>query len=108
MTDDIHSCSLYCDLPACIKRQRDEYRQGLLDALNMVKPEQPADHVEDALNMVKAAQPAQSTPLTDAHLCVLVLGIDYATKRLPPGYREFARAIESAHGIGTPQPAEGA
>ena len=33
MTDDIHSCSLFCDLPACIKRQRDEYRQGLIDAL---------------------------------------------------------------------------
>jgi len=38
MTDDIHSCSLFCDLPACIKRQRDEYRQGLIDAL----PVQPA------------------------------------------------------------------
>ena len=39
MTDDIHSCGLYCDLPACIKRQRDEYRQGLIDAL----PVKPAD-----------------------------------------------------------------
>ena len=63
MTGDIHSCSLFCDLPARIKRQRDEYRQGLIDALNMVKPEQPADHVEDALNMVKAVQPALKPPL---------------------------------------------
>ena len=26
MTDDIHSCSYYCDRPECIKRQRDELR----------------------------------------------------------------------------------
>jgi len=88
MTDDIHSCSLFCDLPACIKRQRDEYRQGLIDALPV--------------------QPAAPVALTDAHLCVILLGIEPTTKRLPPGFKEFARAIEAAHGIGTtPQPAEG-
>ena len=27
MTDDIHSCSYYCDRPECIKRQRDELRE---------------------------------------------------------------------------------
>ena len=26
MTTDIHSCSLYCDRPACIKAQRDQMR----------------------------------------------------------------------------------
>ena len=29
MTDDIHSCSYYCDRPECIKRQRDELREKL-------------------------------------------------------------------------------
>jgi len=27
--DNIHSCSYFCDLPACIKRQRDELRDKL-------------------------------------------------------------------------------
>ena len=29
MTDDIHSCSYYCDRPECLKRQRDELRDQL-------------------------------------------------------------------------------
>lgn len=33
MTDDIHSCSYYCDLPQCIKRQRDELRDQIDHAL---------------------------------------------------------------------------
>jgi hypothetical protein len=28
--NDIHSCSYYCEYPACIKRQRDEMREQLL------------------------------------------------------------------------------
>lgn len=32
LCDDIHSCSYYCERPACIKAQRDELR-GALDAL---------------------------------------------------------------------------
>ena len=27
MTDTIHSCSYYCQIPACIKAQRDELRE---------------------------------------------------------------------------------
>jgi hypothetical protein len=26
MTDEVHSCSLFCDRPACIKAQRDQMR----------------------------------------------------------------------------------
>jgi hypothetical protein len=33
--DEIHSCSLYCDRPECIKAQRDELRDKL------AQPEQP-------------------------------------------------------------------
>ena len=29
---EIHSCSYYCDRPACIKAQRDELRDRVLDA----------------------------------------------------------------------------
>lgn len=29
MTDDLHSCSYYCDRIECIKRQRDELREKL-------------------------------------------------------------------------------
>ncbi len=29
MTDDIHSCSYYCDQPECIRAQRDELRDRL-------------------------------------------------------------------------------
>ena len=27
MTDDMHSCSYFCERPECIKRQRDELRE---------------------------------------------------------------------------------
>jgi hypothetical protein len=29
--DDIHSCSYFCDRPACIKAQRDELREKLVE-----------------------------------------------------------------------------
>ena len=52
---------------------------------------------------VEPAQPESKAdkrqPLTDSHLCVLLLDIDPETKRLPPGFKAFARAIEAAHGI---------
>jgi hypothetical protein len=31
MTEKIHSCSLYCDRPECIKEQRDDLRQKYFD-----------------------------------------------------------------------------
>lgn len=31
MTEEIHSCSLYCDKPECIKAQRDDLRQKYFD-----------------------------------------------------------------------------
>lgn len=31
MTDEIHSCSLFCDKPECIKAQRDDLRQKYFD-----------------------------------------------------------------------------
>ena len=49
-----------------------------------------------------AAQPA-GTPLADAQLLTILAVLDSSTKRLPPGFRQFARAIEAAHGIKPPR-----
>jgi hypothetical protein len=43
-------------------------------------------------------QPAQK-PLTDEQMLVLLTKIDEHAVRLPKGLRDFARAIEAAHGI---------
>jgi hypothetical protein len=39
-------------------------------------------------------------PLTDEEMLKILSDIDADTKRLPPGIKAFARAIERAHGIG--------
>ena len=41
----------------------------------------------------------QRKPLTDEELKDALVSVDPETKRLPPGFRDFARAIEAAHGI---------
>jgi len=43
--------------------------------------------------------PQQRKPLTDEQLMIALLMVDPETKRLPAGFRSFARAIEAAHGI---------
>ena len=43
--------------------------------------------------------PQQRKPLTDEQLMIALLMVDPETKRLPVGFRAFARAIEAAHGI---------
>ena len=45
------------------------------------------------------AAPPQRKPLTDEQLLEILADIDADTKRLPPGLKAFARAIEQAHGI---------
>ena len=49
-------------------------------------------------------QPTALRPLTDAHLCFILQSIDKETKRLPPGFKQIARAIEAAHNIAQPAP----
>lgn len=44
--------------------------------------------------------PPQRQPLTEEEMLEILVGIDAETKRLPPGMKAFARAIERAHGIG--------
>jgi CMP-2-keto-3-deoxyoctulosonic acid synthetase len=39
MSDDIHSCSPYCDRPACVKEQRDKMRDAMAgDDVKMLEP----------------------------------------------------------------------
>ena len=35
MTDEIHSCNLHCERPACIKAQRDDLRQRYFDLCDL-------------------------------------------------------------------------
>ena len=35
MTDEIHSCNLHCENPACIKAQRDDLRQRYFDLCDL-------------------------------------------------------------------------
>lgn len=43
---------------------------------------------------------AALVPMTEAQLLTALVQIDPDTKRLPPGFVAFARAIEAHHGIG--------
>jgi hypothetical protein len=35
MTDEIHTCNLHCERPACIKSQRDDLRQRYFDLCDL-------------------------------------------------------------------------
>jgi hypothetical protein len=39
-------------------------------------------------------------PLTDEQIKQALISVDHETKRLPPGMKAFARAVEAAHNIG--------
>ena len=80
MNESIHSCGYHCRNPACVLAQRDEL---------------VAKYVAQPVQLVKPA----GTPLADAQLLTILAVLDSSTKRLPPGFRQFARAIEAAHGI---------
>lgn len=43
--------------------------------------------------------PPKREPLTDEQIKDALVSVDAETKRLPSGFRDFARAIEAAHGI---------
>ena len=56
---------------------------------------------EQAITALREAlkQPEQRKPLTEEDLLKCLVSVDPETKRLPPGLRYFARAIEAAHNI---------
>ena len=62
---DIHSCSLYCDRPECIKAQRDELRD------KMAQPEQ-----EVSIEVLRA--------ITNAGLTLLKKQHGYELRKLGP------------------------
>ena len=87
---EIHSCSYFCDRPECIKAQRDELRERL------AQPEQ--EPVFDCPRCGHCCP--QRKPLTDEQIDRLwsqSLADTEGETYLP--LREFARAIEAAHGI---------
>jgi hypothetical protein len=53
----------------------------------------------DVVERLKSYTPPQRKPLTDEEVLRLLSKIDECAVRLPRGLREFARAIEAAHGI---------
>ena len=55
-----------------------------------------------AIHALRAVQPVQPTPLTKDQLSAALRSVDPLMARLPAGLEEFARAIEQAHGIGSP------
>lgn len=60
------------------------------------------DHAVPLARAVLSALTANhmEQPLTDEQMLEILGDVDAATKRLPPGIKAFARAIERAHGIG--------
>jgi hypothetical protein len=65
--------------------------------LGMADKMYAASHAISALR--KQLQQPERRALTDYGLHGLLLGIDPEMKRLPIGFKKFARAIEAAHGI---------
>ena len=53
---------------------------------------------EEGTELFAAAQP-ELVPLTEAQLLATLVGVDPNTKHIPLVLKEFARAIEDAHGI---------
>ncbi len=70
MTDDIHSCSYYCDRPACIKAQRDELResveklQGRFDGLQTQFDRLRDAYTDDLLSIIIVRDKAKEGRLT--------------------------------------------
>jgi hypothetical protein len=55
---------------------------------------------DEVIRMLDTTSPAQiAEPLTDEQLLDILRGIDSDAVRLAPGFKAFAKAIESAHGI---------
>ena len=87
-----------------------ETMQMALDALNMYQTTLRAvvkvtgeQYTGDPSILIRTLEKAlarpERRPLTDYGLHGLLLGIDPEMKRLPIGFKKFARAIEAAHGI---------
>ena len=120
--DEIHSCSYYCDRPECIKAQRDELRDRLTiiknypEKDNLAQPERepvayavyhrigggkslhwPEQHSPDGDANAYQLAPLYTTPLQRKPLTGYELADLWYKQSLD--WLEFARAIETAHGI---------
>ena len=72
--------------------------EGWSRRVTHAKPNVPKGSIRNLTPLYTAPTPRK--PLTDEEIKAALVSIDPETKRLPPGFRDFARAIEKAHGIG--------
>ena len=100
---DIHSCSYYCDRPACVKAQRDELREALVLRQRADAPTSADYAMGYAEGFNDACKPTPAAvPLTDEQ----VWNSDELMSRngeigvAMPVLMRLIRAIERAHGIG--------
>ena len=106
LADGIHTCSYYCDRPACVKRQRDELREGVKRHEEMAN--MASDEIADLTAQPAPAQEPQPVSNTDElpqrlsderimHFWDIHAGMP--TEKYPLNYKDvraFARAIEAA------------
>ena len=52
--DDIHSCSYFCDRPACVKAQRDKLREYVYKRESVVLTDDEIDAVLKSRNVMDA------------------------------------------------------
>ena len=50
--DDIHSCSYFCDRPACVKAQRDKLREYVYERESVVLTDDEIDAVLKSRNVM--------------------------------------------------------
>jgi hypothetical protein len=64
------------------------------------EPINPTMVLTVGMALYAAPLPVQRQPLTDEQIKQALISVDHETKRLPPGMKAFARAVEAAHNIG--------
>ena len=63
MTDEIHSCSYYCDRPECIKAQRDELVRKYVEAQEKAEPVACIDFITRPPHIVWFRMPAKAAAI---------------------------------------------
>lgn len=105
MTDDIHTCSYYCNRPACIKAQRDEFVQKMEKTSDTTAQLIALLRQRDAAGRAKYGTTLDRTDLTPEqwlqHMAEELLdGAGYALAAM----REVARLRQELTALKTPAP----
>lgn len=75
----VHTCNFYCDRPACIKAQRDDFR--------------------DRWEAIAVAPKPTYTPVTESELSAMMADHWYLSLLTMPELIQFARLVEEHHNI---------